>query len=115
MNPAQYYQFPADQSVEIYHDTFGMPHEGRGLVAVVAPTFTPGVSHVGIADVNGREWKFIHGPARVKTSRVWKWLEHHDECFPFYNGYPNTKDHDWSIPTRSLDDFIELVTGGIAL
>jgi hypothetical protein len=114
MKPSNFYQFPADQSVEIYHDTFGTPHEGRGLVAVVAPTFISGISHVGIAEVNGRKWRFVHGPARVKTNRVWKWLERHDECFPYFNAYPNAKHHDWSIPTRSLDDFIELVTWRVA-
>jgi hypothetical protein len=101
------FYIPHHQAVMIFHESF---ENSVGRVALIVPTFTPGLSHLGIAHVNGKQWTFIYGPAIVHTKRVWRKLLQ-------LNGYcPSAsvlfeKTDDWSIPTASPDDLIDLVTG----
>lgn len=102
------------------------PHQAVSLVdidlrlmAVTAPTLTPGTHYVGVLEVverDGRLWtgNFISGPACVLTKNIWRKLttmeggDMWDCATPHI--YPPA--HDYSIPTRSLDDFIDILTGG---
>jgi hypothetical protein len=100
------FYIPPDQAVMIHHDRF---ENSIGRVALVAPTFTPGLSHFGIAGVIGREWEFLSGPAIVRTDRVWRRLTQLDG-YCFTAAIFLEKEDDWSIPTASPDHFIQLVT-----
>lgn len=101
------FYIPLHQAVMIFRDSF---ENSVGKVALIAPTFTPGLSHLGIAHVNGRQWVFIDGPAIVHTKRVWRKLLQLDGYCPT-GAVILEKDDDWSIPTASPDNLIDLVTG----
>lgn len=87
---------------------------GCGRIALVAPSLTPGVHHVGIAEVNGPNWKFINGPTRVKPSRVWRKLLDADEDWESSTSVFLDPIHDLSIPAHRLDHLIDLITGSDA-
>lgn len=102
------FTFPPHQAVVVYHPDLT---EGCGLMAIVAPTFTPCVHHVGIAEVNGQNWKFINGPTRVNTSRAWQKLFKIHEDWESSTSVFLDPTHDWSIPAYSPDHLIDLITG----
>ncbi len=88
--------------------------DGCGRIALVSPTFSPGVHHVGVVEVSGRQWKFIDGPASVKTSRVWQKLFDADEDWTCSTSVLLDRADDLSIPAQSPDHLIDLVTGRVA-
>ena len=102
---ADLFYIPPDRAVMIFHDRF---QNSTGRVALICPTFTPGLSHFGIAAVIGREWEFITGPAIVRTNRIWRKLLQLDGFCPTAEVLFE-KDHDWSIPAASPDHLIDLV------
>jgi hypothetical protein len=108
MRTTHFYPFPADRAVTIFHPDFA---DGSGLTALVAPSFTPGVHHVGIVEVNGQNWKFINGPARVKASRVWRKLFDAHEDWKSATSTILANTDDLSIPALSPDHLIDLITG----
>ena len=98
---------PSDQAGMFFHESF---ENSVGRVAFIAPTFTPGLSHFGIAGVIGREWEFISGPAIIRTDRFWRKLDQFEGyCFSHVVWFDKTDD--WSIPTASPDHLIDLVSG----
>ena len=106
------FKFPPHQAVTLLSIDFDM-------VAVVAPSFTPGIHHVGVLKMIEQEGKlrtgnFISGPARVLTKSIWRKLATMQGGELWDCACPNIfgPAHDFSIPTRSLDDFIDLLTEG---
>jgi hypothetical protein len=113
MNPTSF-KFPPRQAVSLADFV-------SRLMAVVAPALTPGTHYVGVLQLIEIGEKllmgdFISGPACVLTKHIWRKLatmpggDAWDSANPSI--YP--MDHDFSIPTRSLDDFIDILTGGQA-
>ncbi|MEO7099434.1 MAG: hypothetical protein ABI162_08740 [Luteolibacter sp.] len=113
MSTAPFYKFPAHQAVDIVHPAFDF-ETGSGLIAVVAPTFTPGVSHFGICEVKGTDWKLINGPSIIKSNRIWRRLFDISEDWESSTSNILDKNHNNSIPTKSPDDFADLIAGGAA-
>ncbi len=107
MNADPFFKFPRDQAVVILHQSY---HNKAGRAAIIAPTFTPGVSHFGIGGVVGSDWEFLAGPAIVRTDRLWRKLLRLDGYCPTAAIFLE-KDDDWSIPTASPDHLIDLVRG----
>jgi hypothetical protein len=106
-----FFSFPKDQAVIVIHPDFT---DDCGLIAIVSPTFTPAIHYVGVADVSGRHWSFVNGPARVKTSSVWRWLFNADKAWKCSTSTILDRTDDWSIPAQSPDHLIDLVTGRVA-
>lgn len=102
-----FFKFPADRAVMIFHEQY---EGGAGRIAIVAPTFTPGISHFGVAMVLGREWEFISGPALIHTHRIWRKLLQLEGYCPTAAVWFGETD-DWSIPAASPDHFIDLISG----
>jgi hypothetical protein len=102
------------------------PHQAVLLVdvdsrqmAVVAPALTPGTHYVGVLGMVESGDKlltgdFISGPACVLTKNIWRKLAAMagGDLWDSVNPHICPPVHDYSIPARSLDDFIDLLTGG---
>ncbi len=109
--PPSSFKFPPHRAVSIIDFDSEM-------MVVVAPALTPGTHYVGVLKmvVSGDKLltgDFISGPACVLTKNIWRKLgtmEGHfwDSC----NVNFHAETHDYSIPARSLDDFIDLLNGG---
>lgn len=98
---------PSDRAVIIYHDR----HENTtGRIAIIAPTFTPGLSYLGIACLQGGKWEFVNGPSIVHTKRVWLRLLQLDGGYCPSAAVIFDETYPLSRPTASPDHLIDLVT-----
>jgi hypothetical protein len=104
------YVFPTSRAVTLSHPEA----EANGLIAVVRPTSTPGISHCGVLDTRGPAWRFVSGPFIRRTDRVIKSLRKVD--WQWDGAVPVAMDakHAWSDPSTTLDGMIELIVGEVA-
>lgn len=112
MKTAPFYKFPANQAALIFHPDYGSRAEGCGLLAIVAPSSTPGLVYVAVMAVKGDERRIVTGPCVEKNEKAWARLFKISEDWTCSTSKLLSQSDSWSHPTSSPDNLIDLLTGG---